>query len=68
MAAEAFVTPQVLRWARERDQLAPETVARRVNVDPSVSQNLLCFGERARDYWSFWSQFLATARQGEAEL
>lgn len=35
MATEALITPALLRWARERDQLSPEDAARRVKVDPT---------------------------------
>jgi Zn-dependent peptidase ImmA (M78 family)/transcriptional regulator with XRE-family HTH domain len=33
MVMEAYITPGVLRWARERDRLTPEAAAQRINVD-----------------------------------
>ena len=34
MATEAFITPEIVRWARERDQLSTEKAAQRLNVKP----------------------------------
>lgn len=34
MTTEAFITPSVLRWARERDGLSTEDAAERLNVKP----------------------------------
>ncbi|MCH8994001.1 MAG: ImmA/IrrE family metallo-endopeptidase [Chloroflexi bacterium] len=34
MPTEAFITPELVRWARERDDLTTETAAKRVNVKP----------------------------------
>src|SRR5687768_7429129 len=31
---QALVSPQILRWARQRDKLAPETVAQRADTTP----------------------------------
>ena len=39
VAIEAFVTPEVLRWARERDHLSPEDVAKRFKVPASRVQD-----------------------------
>lgn len=38
MATEAFITPEILRWARERDQLSTEKAAQRANVKPDRLQ------------------------------
>lgn len=35
MAVQAFVTPQLLRWARERDRVSTEVLAKQFNVAPS---------------------------------
>lgn len=34
MTTEAFVTPQLLKWARQRADLTPEIAAQRINVGP----------------------------------
>jgi Zn-dependent peptidase ImmA (M78 family)/DNA-binding XRE family transcriptional regulator len=31
---EAFVTPRLVKWAREREGLTPETAAQRINIKP----------------------------------